>query len=90
MVVARLAQVADGTSRVGDREHRLGFNADLTAGCCALTALAASASDFPVRVYAVLSAWLLQLRRVQRSSNSSLRQQLVDGFGKSQLDFGVV
>ncbi len=38
----------------------------------------------------MLSTWLLQLRRVQRSSIHLARQQLVDGFGKYQLDFSVV
>ncbi len=58
-----------------DREHRLVLMPDLTAGSCALAALAAFGfSDFPVRAYAVLSAWLLQLRRVQRSSIHLTRQ----------------
>ncbi len=51
-----------------------------------LTALAASASAISLLALTLLSAWLLQLRRVRGRQFIFTRQQLVDGFGKCQLD----
>ncbi len=49
-----------------------------------LTALAASASAISVRVYAVPSAYYSASSR-SAVVNSSLRQQLVDGFANASL-----
>ncbi len=62
------------------------FNARFDGWLLCFNSYSASAQRF-LFAFAVLSAWLLQLRRVQRSSIHLLRGNFVDGFGKCQLDF---
>ncbi len=63
---------------------------DLTAGCCALTALAASASsDFLFAFTLCQLGYFSFVVRLRGRQFTLTRQQLADGFGKCQLDFSV-